>query len=121
MKKLIIFAALLVSLTSCLDGIKLDKHKVILDGNEQDVTIKATTSIFDIWVDCDESVSYDKEVGAKKASGSWFETSVSTASSKEVRVAVSKNESGAERKIQIFLSNSMGNNDSCTITQKALK
>ena len=46
MEKLIIVIVLLVSLTSCSDRIKIDRHKITLDGNEQEVVIAANTSIF---------------------------------------------------------------------------
>ena len=43
-----------MSLNSCYDRIKIDRHKITLDGDAQEVVIKANTGIFSIYVDCDD-------------------------------------------------------------------
>ena len=119
MKKLIIVIVLLVSLTSCFDRIKIDRHKITLDGNEQEVVIAANTSIFSVVVECGERTSYQEIENAMITTGSWFEVIVKADSVRKAKVVVSKNESGAKRKLKVILNNDKYE-DACTITQNPL-
>ena len=122
MKKLIIITILLMSLNSCYDRIKIDRHKITLDGDAQEVVIKANTGIFSIYVDCDERVQYDNinTIYTTTAKGSWFEITVDeNASRRKAKVVVSKNDSGDKRKIRVSFSESKYD-AYCTIIQNPL-
>ena len=119
MEKLIIVIVLLVSLTSCSDRIKIDRHKITLDGNEQEVVIAANTSIFSVVVECGERTSYQEIENAMITTGSWFEGIVKADSVRKAKVVVSKNDSGDKRKIRVSFSDSKYD-AYCTIIQNPL-
>lgn len=119
MKKFIIVIVLLVSLTSCFDRIKVDRHKITLDGNEQEVVITANTSISSMEIECGERTSYQEIENAMITTGSWFEVIVKADSVRKAKVVVSKNESGVKRKLKVILNN-YKYEDACTITQNPL-
>lgn len=119
MKRITIVIVLFLSIVSCSDRLKIDKHKITLDGNEQEVVIKANKAIHFITIDCDEQVEYNSTQNTKTAAGSWFEVMFGAAAVREAKITVSKNETGSKRKIKVNISDTEYES-SCTITQKPL-
>lgn len=119
MKRIIIVIALFFSTVSCSDLLKIDRHKMTLDGNEQEVVIKANKAIHFITVECDEQVEYSSTQNTETAAGSWFEVMFGAAAVREAKITVSKNETGSKRKIKVNISDNKYES-SCTITQKPL-